>query len=284
MLLLLAVSVLLAVPQAQTAGDTLTAMTYNVRYGTAPDGPNAWPLRRDALVETIRAHDPDVFGVQECLRFQADYLQTLLPEYRWIGIGRDADGGGEMTAIFYRDGALVPVASGHQWLSETPDVPGSLSWDAAYPRTMSWARFHLPESRRILSVVNTHLDHLGVEARAQSASLIAGHLAGASADAVVLLGDFNTAGGSAPWQTLAAAGLLDAWEQAAERVGPVATWADYKPPAPDPALRIDWILYGGALDPVRAEHVMPADTTRFPSDHLPVVARFRWRTSDGAAH
>ena len=70
-------------------GEPIRVMSVNVRYGTAPDGANAWPNRRDLLMRTIRAFDPDLLGAQEALAFQCDELRRELAGHAFAGIGRD---------------------------------------------------------------------------------------------------------------------------------------------------------------------------------------------------
>ena len=103
------------------------------RYGTAQDGDNQWDRRRDLLVETVRAFDPDLLGTQETLAFQRNFLAEQLPGYDHLGVGRD-DGGerGEMMALFYKRDRFEKLGGGHFWLSETPDVIGSQSWDSCF--------------------------------------------------------------------------------------------------------------------------------------------------------
>ena len=222
---------------------TLNVMSFNLRFGTARDGEDSWDHRRDRLVDTIRRQNPDIIGTQECLDFQAEYIVQQLPDYRWFGIGRDKDGSGEMTAILYKKDALVPVATGNFWLSETPEVPGSMSWDTSLTRLVTWIRFYHPQSGVFFYHFNTHFDHRGGEARAQSAALIAKRIAElGDKSPVVLTGDFNSDGDTtAPWETLTASGLRDAWVSAGNKKGPRATWCAFKAPEPD-GNRIDWIF------------------------------------------
>ncbi len=133
----------LAVPAAAApaAAPDLRVMSFNLRYATAPDGANAWEHRHDLLVDVIKAFGPDVLGTQECLLEQATFLQSALDGYAWVGVGRDdGDKAGEMCAVFYRSDRLEPVAQGHFWLSDTPDVVGSRGWDAALPRIATWVK------------------------------------------------------------------------------------------------------------------------------------------------
>jgi len=255
----------------------LTMMTFNVRYGTAQDGDNAWPKRRDLVVETIRQYNPDVVGVQECLLFQADYIEDNLRGYRWLGVGREHSGGGEMTAIFYRQKDLMPVDSGTFWLSEQPDVPGSKSWDSSLPRICTWAKFYHPDSRKFFHVYNNHFDHMGQQAREESAKMVSQRVSALPQEALVfVLGDFNSyAETTAPFQTFINGGMFDAWLSAAERKGPATTWSGFKAPDPDSKQRIDWILFRGALTCLEAETVTYNQEGRYPTDHYPVVAKFR---------
>src|SRR5262245_19883475 len=97
--LLIAAATIAALAGPSAAGEPLRVMTFNVRYATAPDGDNAWPLRKDLALEVIRTFDPDVLGVQEALRVQMDDFAAELPGYASLGVGREADGGGEYSAI-----------------------------------------------------------------------------------------------------------------------------------------------------------------------------------------
>src|SRR5688572_17683699 len=67
----------------------IRVMTFNIRYGTASDGENHWDKRKEFLVETIKAFDPDLLGTQETLGFQRDYLAEKLPGHAVLGVGRD---------------------------------------------------------------------------------------------------------------------------------------------------------------------------------------------------
>src|SRR5688500_8850186 len=60
----LLVLLLATVSLAQDA-TPLRVMSFNVRYGTARDGDDHWDKRKDFLVETIKAFDPDIMGTQE---------------------------------------------------------------------------------------------------------------------------------------------------------------------------------------------------------------------------
>lgn len=258
----------------ETTAVPLKVMAFNIRYGTADDGENAWPHRKDILVETIRTYDPDVAGLQECLDFQADYIVEQLPDYAWFGIGRDIGAGGEHTAILYKKKILAPVETGTYWLSDTPDTPGSRSWDSSLPRIATWGRFWHRERHFFFHLTNTHFDHRGEVARAISAELIADRVAALPADMpVIVTGDFNArAEDSIPWTNATAKGLTDAWVTAAERKGALYTFGGFRPLDDTREGRIDWILTKGPIAVTRCETVTYNKDGRFPSDHFPIFA------------
>ncbi len=273
---LLALASLAAAPEAKPL--ELTVMSFNIRYGLADDGDNHWNKRRDIVVDTIRAYDPDVVGLQECLLFQAEYLEEQLKGYRWLGIGRERGGGGEMTAILYKQRELAPIATDNFWLSDTPEVPGSQSWDSSLPRIATYAKFFHADSGTSFHFFNTHFDHRGKQAREESARLLAQRAKALPADDMVLItGDFNAyAEDSEPYTALTGAELFDSWTSADERKGPAITWSAFKAPEDDaPKRRIDWILFRGPLHCVSAETVLYNQDGRYPSDHYPVVAVFQ---------
>lgn len=275
---LLGVSCLLSGFLGQAHGEEvleLKAMTYNIRYGTANDGENHWNLRKDILVRSIQEYDPDIIGTQETLDFQAVYIAEQLPEYRWLGIGRDVNGRGEMTAILYKWRHLVPIETKTFWLSETPDVPGSKSWDSSLHRIVTYVKFHHWKSGTFFHCYNTHFDHRGEEARTESAKLLSRYIdANHGPDyPVIVLGDFNaTAEASDAYSAFMAAGFKDAWTAAPETVGPPVTWSAFRAPVRDTSRRIDWILHRGTVSTTKCETILYNEEGRYPSDHYPVQA------------
>lgn len=269
-------------PSTLEADSSLRVMTFNIRFDNPNDGPDAWPHRKDRAASVIRFHGADLVGVQEALKHQLDDLQERLPAYAWVGVGR-ADGreGGEYSAIFYRQDRFELLDHDTFWLSETPEVPGSKSWDAAIERIVTWAHFRDRRTGEVFYHFNTHFDHIGERARTESAKLIRQRIAAVAGDApVVLTGDFNAVDSSMPYQILTGTTPLDGAPSVtlrdAMRIsehghhGPTTTWNGFT--AIEPDRRIDYIFVNDRVD-VRQHGILP-DTWdgRFPSDHLPVVA------------
>lgn len=256
----------------------ITAMTFNVRYGTANDGENSWEFRKDMLLDVVKKHDPDVLGLQECLEFQAEYLDANLEHHRWIGMGREIGGGGEMTALLYRHDLLSLVEMRHFWLSEQPEVVGSVSWDSSLTRMVSYFRFYHRKTHRMFHVFNTHFDHRGAVARDKSAEALATVSKQIAAEEpVIVMGDFNAvAESSHPWSLMINAGFEDTWRATENRAGPDTTWNGFgRAYDNETPRRIDWILTRGPLETVSVEVDTYSREGRYPSDHFPYVARLK---------
>jgi len=253
-------------------------MSFNIRTSMGEDGHNSWPHRKELVAETILLHGPMIVGLQEVLSDQIEYLESALADYRWLGTDRGLNGGvglSEATPIFYRHAELTPVESGTFWLSDTPDGPGRGGRPA---RIVTWARFHHIETGLELHVYNTHFGLRRDQRQVAAAEQIAARLVELPpATPRIVLGDFNAvAEESDPWKSLVAAGLVDTWVEAEERIGPPVTWSGFGPPNLRANERIDWILVGGPVQVRRAETVLHHREGRYPSDHYPVFARIEF--------
>ncbi len=169
-ILLFALMFLSVLTNAQTP---IKVMTYNIRLDVASDGVNQWSNRKEKLPALIQKYDPDLVGLQEAMHHQLMEILKALPQYGYIGVGRD-DGKekGEYSAILYRKDRFTLQSQSTSWLSETPDVPGSKSWDAAITRVLTRGIFLDKKNNKKFIYFNTHFDHIGKEARKNSASII----------------------------------------------------------------------------------------------------------------
>jgi endonuclease/exonuclease/phosphatase family metal-dependent hydrolase len=179
-------------------------MTFNKRYDEPRDGVNAWRNRKTKVADVIRFHKADLAGVQEALLSQLRDLKTMLPGFSWCGVGRtDGKEAGEFSAILYREARLQLLETKTFWLSERPEEPGSMGWDAAYPRIVTWAKFRDRVSKKIFFHFNTHFDHRGDQARTESAKLVLNRIEEiAGSSPFVLTGDLNVREDSAAYKTL----------------------------------------------------------------------------------
>jgi endonuclease/exonuclease/phosphatase family metal-dependent hydrolase len=258
-------------------------MTFNIRYAhTTP--PNLWSDRLPVITELIRRRRPDIIGTQEGLYPQLRDLETALPDYGWIGIGRDGGSRGEYMAVFYRKDRVEPLEYDHYWLSDTPAIAGSRTWGNNYPRMVTSVKFRDRTNARELLFVNTHLDHEVQSSRDRSAALILNRLRAADGEsAVILVGDFNVGHDNRVYSMLTAPGAFtDTWVAAGNR-DTLGTYHDFKGvTAARGESRIDWILVRGDVDVLSSEIVTDSRGSQMPSDHFPVVAQLRVRTAGRA--
>jgi len=263
----------------------LRVMSFNIRYGTAQDGDNHWNRRKEFLVETIQAFDPDLLGTQETLASQRDFLAEKLPDYEHLGVGRD-DGRdkGEMMALYFKRARFEKLDAGHFWLSESPDQIGSKSWDSSLPRMVTWVKLRDRKNDSAPPIVffNTHFDHQGPTARLESARLIRRQIGTLAANCdVIVTGDFNTDDGSPPYRALFApvenepSPVVDTYRTMhPEREAREGTFSGFKADAVEGA-RIDWIGASRAWEIRAAAIDRTAKDGRTPSDHFPVTAIVR---------
>ncbi len=247
-------------------------MTYNIRLDIASDGDNDWTHRRDFMVAQIKFYAPDLFGTQEALPHQVEYLQKNLPNYGHEGIGREGIGKGEASAIFY-DSTKFTVQKSHTfWLSPTPDTL-SMGWDAACLRVCTAILFKNRQTQKQFWVFNTHLDHVGEKARTNSIDLILTRIKAMNTQQLplVFMGDLN-AEPEISFIVRLKNELADTRtiSQAAP-FGPAGTFNGFKFDQPVTRL-IDYIFVSKTPVITVKKYAVLGDSKNghYPSDHLPV--------------
>jgi endonuclease/exonuclease/phosphatase family metal-dependent hydrolase len=259
----------------RSQGPDLTVMSFNLRYGTARDGENAWPMRRDLVVATIAAEDPDILGLQEALRFQLDELEVALPGFGELGVGRD-DGvaAGEYAAILYRRERFAVESSGTFWLSDTPAAAGSMSWGNRIPRIATWAVLRDRATGHRFSVFNTHLDHESQSSRERGVALIVERIGELANDLPALvLGDFNVGEDNPAIDPLRQAGFRDTYRVMDREGAGTGTFGAFR--GDSTGAKIDYVFARGPWTVLAADILRRRAGTRDPSDHFPVTARLR---------
>jgi endonuclease/exonuclease/phosphatase family metal-dependent hydrolase len=270
-------------PVTERLGDprVLRVMTFNIRYGTAPDGRDAWASRGELAIRVIRSFDPIILGLQEALRFQLDEIEAASPHFGEVGVGRD-DGGtaGEYAAILYDRRRLTPLDQGTFWLSDTPDAPGSMTWGNRFPRIATWARFSERSEGATFYVFNTHWDHESQPSRERGAQLIRERLATRTApeDPVLVMGDFNSGEDNAAFDALTASRrgapdadrLADSFRLVRPMEKGVGTYHAFK--GDRSGAKVDAVLVSSQWQVLDADIIHLNDNDRYPSDHFPVTA------------
>ena len=144
----------------------LDIMTFNIRYLNKHDEEHSWNRRNYAVIQTIKSHNHDIFGIQEGLVEQVKYISDHLPVFRWVGVGReDGKEKGEFAAIFYSSKKFSLIDNGTFWLSKYADKVGSNTRGNACVRICTWATLQGKSSGEKIFVLNAHLDHRNKRAR-----------------------------------------------------------------------------------------------------------------------
>ncbi len=251
---------------------SITLMSYNIRYDTDRDSLDAWTHRKAFLRNQVQFYQPDIMGTQEGLKHQLDYLQAGLVGYDYKGIGRD-DGQtkGEYTAIFYNTNKFKLLKEGTFWLSETPDTVG-MGWDAVCNRTCTYLLLEAQQSQQKYWVFNTHFDHRGKVARRNASSLILKKIKQLNTAnlPVILMGDFNVEP-TDPVYTILTDGLADTkMVSQFPAFGNEGTFNGFKFQQPL-TRRIDYIFADtNQVNILKYATLSDSKDCRYPSDHLPV--------------
>ncbi len=274
------IALLMVISLSASAADTLRVLSFNIRYNNAGDGVNAWPHRKDLAASVFKENDVDFAGLQEALVGQINDLQERLPDYAWIGVGRD-DGKekGEFSPIFYRKDRFEVVNSGTFWLSKTPEVVASKDWDAAITRVATWAKFKEIKTGKEIMFVNTHFDHVGEISRQESAKVIATKMTElANGLPTLLTGDFNTPLNSPGIQTILALKSPKLYNTQTQsktpHFGGEASFTGFKESAPRPY--IDFVFATKHFKVQKHGFLILKKDDVYVSDHWPVWTKMVW--------
>lgn len=257
------------------------AMTYNVRVFSPDDVANGdgWEERKSTVIRLVQKNDPDFVGMQEDLILQIPYIREQLRDYAFVDVSPGNDITKAYNTIYFKKETYKLIRKGRFWLSPTPQV-NSTGWDANEPRFCVYGEFEHRNTQKRILVLNTHFDHIGVEARKQSAALVIEkikELTGNDTTArVIFMGDLNanntSANGRAVHDTLKT-WLYDALGDAPDGLqGPAGTFSGFDGNN-EATNRIDFI-YHRNLDIQFYRHVDEKRSNgRYPSDHLPVLMK-----------
>lgn len=254
----------------------IRVLSANVRI-PRDQGDAAWSTRRGLLGRVLRETEADLIGTQELTGPQIPDLLAELPGMDLFGMDRLGGRDDEHCAILVRAARFEVLDHGEFWLSDTPETPGSISWDHLHPRLTTWVRLRERGSGasagRELLHANTHFPYRPEDERARelAASLLVLRLRGlADGIPLVLTGDFNTDPASGVHGILAAE--LEDVRDTAPHSGPDGTFHGF---TGEPGRRIDWILQRG-LRSLASRTLDDHEGAVWPSDHFPVLADLAW--------
>lgn len=288
---------LLGLPSYGAAYD-LKVMSFNIRTGNANDGINSWERigdgeidRRELVVTTIKNYNPDILGLQEDLRYQADYLQDNISGYSMFRRSVNGNETGEHVAILYKTDRFTRLRAGRFWLSDTPDEPSTFN-NAEFNRIVNWVELRdVNNPDHSFVVMNTHWEHGSRDVkdavRLKSATLMREKMLEIAPNTpIIFTGDFNADEGSDPYRRMTSRDgfvekpvdetrfLIDTYRNKHNDSESVGTAHGFDGTAGSG--RIDWILHTD-LDMITLASAIDRSSFngRYPSDHFPITATIR---------
>lgn len=275
------------IPAVVNNADYHRILSCNIRVALDEDEAKGvgWPARKDICLKIIKDKKPDIISLQEVLKVQADDFRKHFSSYHLLGFdGPEMDAhpsgyhGIAKNPILFSKHRYELLHAGTYWLSETPLIAGSKSWDTARARHANWIRLRDKKTGRELRVVNLHLDHVSAEAKIQQAKMVVEESAQYQPDFIQLLtGDFNTKYNSTVLQSVRESGWKESYEtiygeEEAGFTGHEFQGVNYEKGSSKG--RIDYIWYRGKIKPVAATIVKDAINGKYPSDHFFMQADF----------
>lgn len=254
----------------------IRVMSTNIRFENPLDKENDWPSRKEFLASLIIGNDPDLLGTQEGRRPQLLELDKLLNDYELVCSHRDWITERMYPCIFIKKGKFTVLKSGDKWLSETPDIAGTKSFDSAFPRLMTYAVLEDKSSGLYLLYVNCHLDHIKEATRLEQIKVLSNEILKIQDEwkvPLIISGDFNTSPFSDVRKTLETnvSNLRDPWFD----LGFEEETSFHKFDGKDPdgsCTRIDWILHQSPFKTNSIKMIKDHDDGLYPSDHFFIVS------------
>lgn len=252
--------------------------TFNIRYYNVNDGVNVWEARMPLVESFLKKESFDILGMQEVTHQQILDLQKILPDYDFAGTGRDnGKENGEYCPIFYKRDRYSLLAKSQFWLSETPEIPGSINWEGTFPRIVTWVKLKNNKTGHIFFVFNTHFCHINEYARKKSAILLLKKIYEIAGSApTILTGDFNAERNSETYQILSSnwdrfISLVDTEDLAKKFVNKDSTTFNGFSNI-SPKQKIDYVFVNSYFGVGNYKIHIIKDGNVFISDHYPVSA------------
>jgi len=256
----------------------LKIMTANIRFENPNDGRFNWPHRKNVLKKSIDLFSPDILGTQEGRMPQLHDLRTLITNFDLADIHREWIAERMYPCLFYNPQRLLLRESGDIWLSQTPDIAGSLSFDSAFPRLCTWATFDImkaPARDKTIMIINTHLDHILPATRLSQIQVLIEEIKKINALQlpIILMGDFNEAPEGPVYKTILnqLPEIRDPWKEL--KLKEEGSHHNFDGNNTDNS-RIDWILASKQLTP-KELYLDKYHESTFPSDHFPLKGVFK---------
>ncbi len=250
--------------------NVMRVMSFNIRCANV--GAETWEDRIGIVSQTMLESEADSIGVQEAHpEWMAALNKSIGDKYAYVGVGRDdGDNEGEYSAIFYLKDKYTAVDSGTFWLSETPNKV-SFGWDAACRRVCTWVVLENKATGEKYVHLNSHFDHIGITARANSVDLIINKAKEYADLPVVFTADMNVVQGSTNYNQFVDSGVLRDTKFDAPDTMSYCTYHDTKPARHTDDV-IDYVMINDHFKATTYRVVTEGIDGRFVSDHYPIYA------------
>lgn len=252
----------------------LKLISFNIRFDISSDGVHQWKFRLPILSRYIEDDLPHILSTQEGREPQLRELQSELKSLTMVESHREWLPDRMYPCIFYHHKKLELEESGDIWLSETPHIPGSSSFDSNFPRLCVWALFTLKSSNKKVFLVNTHLDHVHEHTRLNQIKVLIEEIKKEYRDDYLLFinGDFNEApsGNVRSEINRSLPFLTDYWQDL--RYDEESTFHKFKGvhPIENGGARIDWIMSDKRAKGQSIQIDKISQNGIYPSDHFPI--------------
>ncbi len=251
-------------------------ITCNIRFDNPADGAHAWKNRRDYLIQTLLKYNPSLIATQEGRFHQINELNNSLQSFEIIDQHRSWIGERMYPTLFAKQGAFEHLASGDLWLSETPEVAGSISFSSTFPRLMTWTKIQIKGSEERILIVNTHLDHVKQETRIEQVKVLVTQInrLREQTTSLIIMGDFNDSPDGAVMKIISREFpfLNDAWKlfNSHEESSHHAFKGEIQNGS-----RIDWILIDQKFSVQSCSMDKSNLNGLYPTDHFPVICQIK---------
>lgn len=249
---------------------TLTAMSYNVlcRETETPE----FSKRVRGVCDLILEYLPDTVGVQEATpTWMKALCERLCDVYDYVGEGRDGNGEGEYSAVFYKKDKFECLESATKWLSDTPDVPSKYEMSKC-TRVVTYAKLRCKADGKEILAVNTHIDHRSEEARQLQIKKLFELIEGFKGLPTVFTGDFNTQPDSPVYRDVVGSYFDDSFD-VAKQAEKLPTYHGY---ARERNIIIDFVFVSRdcGISVEKYDVLIKKYDGEYPSDHYPVLIEY----------
>lgn len=261
--------------------NTHRVMSCNIRVALPEDSIKGvgWDNRKTICVEVMKRYNPDIICTQEVIGVQYEYLTEALSGYYSFGfVGPEMDAfpvgyhGIAKNVIFFSKKRYKFVSAGAYWLSETPEIGGSKSWDTARARHCNWVRLIDTYSGKEFRVMNLHLDHMVQEAKEKQIQMVLNEANQYSKDfPQLLVGDYNADISNNVIKKIHSSGWLDTYTQIHGEGEAGASVHEFKGVNDEKAKirkRIDFIFSKGPVKSLASGLIKDNIDGIYPSDHF----------------